>query len=69
MIFRDGIKPMWEDEANSRGGKWSLKLKKGVASHFWEEMVRDHIELSDVLYLDAVITSRSAAFSTHWRAI
>lgn len=41
MLFRDGIKPMWEDDANARGGKWTLRLKKGVSSAFWEEIVSD----------------------------
>jgi translation initiation factor 4E len=39
---------MWEDEANARGGKLVLRLKKGLASHFWEEVVsvlqRDQVE-------------------------
>jgi translation initiation factor 4E len=40
MMFRDGIQPMWEDEANARGGKLVLRIpKKGLASHFWEELV------------------------------
>lgn len=28
-FFRDGIRPMWEDAANARGGKWVLELPKG----------------------------------------
>lgn len=27
-FFKDGIKPMWEDEANAKGGKWSIELSK-----------------------------------------
>lgn len=27
-LFKDGIKPMWEDPANENGGKWSIQLKK-----------------------------------------
>lgn len=26
-IFKSGIKPMWEDEANANGGKWVLTMK------------------------------------------
>jgi len=26
-LFKDGIKPMWEDPANSKGGKWVLTMK------------------------------------------
>lgn len=38
-MFKTGIKPMWEDEANRRGGKWVLRLKKGLATKFWEDLV------------------------------
>jgi translation initiation factor 4E len=39
MLFRDGIKPMWEDDANRRGGKVSVKLRKGMANQLWEEVL------------------------------
>jgi translation initiation factor 4E len=38
-FFRDGIKPTWEDPSNSRGGKWIIRLPKGLASRYWEEIV------------------------------
>ena len=31
-VFREGIKPMWEDDANRDGGKWIVRVKKGVAA-------------------------------------
>ncbi|KAF9917327.1 eukaryotic translation initiation factor 4E [Lobosporangium transversale] len=27
-LFKQGIKPMWEDPANKRGGKWSIQLPR-----------------------------------------
>lgn len=30
---------MWEDEANCEGGKWILRLKKGLAPRYWEELL------------------------------
>ncbi|KAG1731111.1 translation initiation factor eIF 4e-like domain-containing protein [Suillus paluster] len=30
-IFKSGIKPMWEDPANSKGGKWVLTMKNNPA--------------------------------------
>ncbi|KAH7925031.1 translation initiation factor eIF4e, partial [Leucogyrophana mollusca] len=30
-IFKSGIKPMWEDEANANGGKWVLTMKNNPA--------------------------------------
>ena len=38
-IFKDGIRPVWEDEANRRGGKWIVRLKKGVADRYWEDLL------------------------------
>jgi len=29
-IFKKGIRPVWEDEENKKGGKWIVRLKKGV---------------------------------------
>ena len=31
-LFKMGIKPMWEDEANKFGGKWIVRLRKGSPS-------------------------------------
>ncbi|GAA5953111.1 hypothetical protein JCM3765_007414 [Sporobolomyces pararoseus] len=28
-LFKQGIKPAWEDEANEKGGKWSVQLPRG----------------------------------------
>jgi len=36
-FFRDGIKPTWEDPGNAKGGKWIIRLPKGLASRYWEE--------------------------------
>jgi translation initiation factor 4E len=38
-IFSEGVKPMWEDEANKNGARWLLRIKKGSANEFWEELV------------------------------
>lgn len=38
-LFKDGIKPMWEDEANKEGGKWIVRLKKGLAARCWENLL------------------------------
>ncbi|KAG7355558.1 translation initiation factor 4E [Nitzschia inconspicua] len=37
--FREGVKPTWEDPANAKGGKWIVRLPKGLASRYWEEVV------------------------------
>uniref|UniRef100_A0A3B4YCM2 Eukaryotic translation initiation factor 4E family member 2 related sequence 1 n=1 Tax=Seriola lalandi dorsalis TaxID=1841481 RepID=A0A3B4YCM2_SERLL len=38
-LFKEGIKPMWEDESNRNGGKWIIRLRKGLASRFWENII------------------------------
>ena len=38
-VFRQGIKPVWEDDANARGGKWMIRLRKNLAARLWEHLV------------------------------
>mmetsp|Transcript_72833 Transcript_72833/g.161836 ORF Transcript_72833/g.161836 Transcript_72833/m.161836 type:complete len:190 (-) Transcript_72833:342-911(-) len=38
-VFREGIKPMWEDENNVNGGKWIVRLRKGLAARYWEDIL------------------------------
>jgi translation initiation factor 4E len=38
-IFKKGIRPIWEDDDNKKGGKWIVRLKKGVADRYWEDLV------------------------------
>ncbi|KAI9676395.1 MAG: hypothetical protein M1817_000552 [Caeruleum heppii] len=38
-IFRKGVRPVWEDKENRRGGKWIVRLKKGVADRYWEDLL------------------------------
>ncbi|GFP84159.1 eukaryotic translation initiation factor ncbp [Phtheirospermum japonicum] len=38
-LFKDGIRPLWEDSANCNGGKWIIRFKKVVSGRFWEDLV------------------------------
>lgn len=38
-MFKDGIKPMWEDSMNREGGKCMVKVKKGLTSMYWEDLL------------------------------
>ncbi|KAI1316275.1 Eukaryotic translation initiation factor 4E type 2 [Mortierella claussenii] len=38
-LFKQGVRPVWEDETNIHGGKWIVRLKKGLASRYWENLV------------------------------
>lgn len=40
LLFHAGVRrPVWEDPLNLAGGKWIIRLKKGVADRFWEDLV------------------------------
>lgn len=38
-IFKSDIAPAWEDPSNVGGGRWVLRLRKGVADRVWDELV------------------------------
>ncbi|KAL3690688.1 hypothetical protein R1sor_004339 [Riccia sorocarpa] len=38
-LFKEGIRPLWEDAANRNGGKWIIRFKKLVSGRFWEDLV------------------------------
>ncbi|KAI4731871.1 putative translation initiation factor eIF4E3 [Aureobasidium sp. EXF-10728] len=62
-FFRDGIRPVWEDEENKKGGKWILRLKKGVADRYWEDllmaMIGDQFAEAGEEVCGAVVSVRS----------
>jgi hypothetical protein len=37
-LFHLGVKPVWEDPRNARGGAWYFKIPKDIAAQFWHEM-------------------------------
>ncbi|KAJ1306695.1 hypothetical protein OPQ81_007687 [Rhizoctonia solani] len=40
LIFHSGVqRPVWEDPMNAKGGKWSIRLRKGVADRLWEDLI------------------------------
>ena len=40
LLFHSGVRrPVWEDPLNLPGGKWILRLRKGVADRVWEDLV------------------------------
>jgi len=61
-LFKDGIRPIWEDDDNKNGGKWELRLKKGIADRYWEEtqfaLVGDMFDDSEEI-CGAVISMRN----------
>lgn len=62
-LFKEGIRPLWEDESNRNGGKWVLRLKKSISGRCWENLVL--AILGEQFYLSeeingAVISTRAA---------
>lgn len=41
-MFKAGIRPLWEDEANKNGGKWIVRLKKGLATRLASSIYFSH---------------------------
>lgn len=42
-LFKSGIRPMWEDDANKRGGRWLINLDKKQRTvdldRFWLDVI------------------------------
>lgn len=53
FLFRAGIRPMWEDEANKMGGRWTIRVHKSLTSKAYEDLalaiVGEQFENDDVL--------------------
>merc|ERR1711907_295022 len=65
-LFKEGIKPMWEDPANERGGKWVFNVRnteKQLLGHYWENLVLgligETVDASDEI-TGAVVARRRA---------
>jgi translation initiation factor 4E len=40
LLFHQGMRrPVWEDPLNLPGGKWIVRLRKGVGDRIWEDLV------------------------------
>ncbi|CAM6089826.1 unnamed protein product [Calypogeia fissa] len=52
-LFKEGIRPLWEDTANRNGGKWIIRFKKLVSGRFWEDlvlaMIGDQLDFGDTV--------------------
>lgn len=38
-LFKRDVRPIWEDDINKKGGKWVVRMKKGVADRYWEDLL------------------------------
>jgi len=37
-LFKKGVKPLWEDARNARGGAWTFRVPKEQAPDFWKHV-------------------------------
>jgi hypothetical protein len=37
-LFHLGVKPLWEDPRNAKGGAWYFRISKEQAQEFWEQI-------------------------------
>ncbi|PSK43052.1 Eukaryotic translation initiation factor 4E type 3-A [Elsinoe australis] len=37
-LFHRGVKPVWEDPRNTKGGSWTFRVPKDKAPEFWKEV-------------------------------
>lgn len=73
-LFHAGVKPLWEDPRNTRGGAWYFRISKENAAAFWHEICL--LAVGDVLQ-HAVETKRDAfnddicgvTYSVRWNAV
>ncbi|KAJ4356616.1 uncharacterized protein N0V89_004652 [Didymosphaeria variabile] len=73
-LFHLGVKPLWEDPRNTRGGAWYFRIGKEQASQFWHEICL--LAVGDVLQ-GAVETKRASfnddicgvSYSVRWNAV
>lgn len=38
-FFKRGVKPVWEDPRNVKGGAWTFRIPKAQAEEFWKEIL------------------------------
>ena len=68
QLFKEPIKPMWEDEYNKNGGKLTLKLNKQYTTIIWEEIILAIIggilpkEINEII--NGVVFSSKKEFNT-----
>lgn len=38
-MFKKGVKPLWEDPRNARGGCWTFRVPKNSGFELWKEVL------------------------------
>jgi len=66
-LFKEGVKPMWEDDRNRKGGRWLINLDKkqrgSCLDNFWLEvmlcLIGETFDTESVLVNGAVVNVRN----------
>ena len=37
--FKSGIRPLWEEESNRDGGRWSIRIRRHHTDRYWENAI------------------------------
>ena len=37
--FKSGIRPLWEEESNRDGGRWSIRIRRHNTDRYWENAI------------------------------
>ncbi|KAH8314635.1 hypothetical protein KR074_004894, partial [Drosophila pseudoananassae] len=60
MVFKQGVRPMWEDDVNKEGGRWMMLLDK-VSKTFMDKIWHDLVGNLIIMY-DSFLSSQSLIF-------
>ncbi|KAI9711838.1 MAG: hypothetical protein M1820_001983 [Bogoriella megaspora] len=72
-LFHKGVKPLWEDPRNVKGGSWTFRVPKAQAANFWKEIcmmaigekLQGAVESNRKIFIDDICgVSLSVRFTT-----
>lgn len=58
-FFKLGVRPVWEDPRNMKGGAWYFRVPKDKAEAFWKEVLMMAVGEQ---FADAIQKGKSAVF-------
>jgi hypothetical protein len=66
-LFHRGVKPVWEDPRNVKGGAWTFRVPKDKALEFWKYVALMAIGEKLQAAVASKRISKSSSFSSHER--
>ena len=62
-LFHRGVKPVWEDPRNAKGGAWTFRVPKDRAAEFWKMVAM--MAVGEML--QACVASKRISEDSNWR--